>query len=276
MRLGCAAGTDFPVIFARRTTLWQHIDELAEALHIDVSTIPATEREPYTLAKSRESLLTPLELSHLITAYAPISGLFIALGNFLVLNQTTCASPAVRTLLKSLADETYVRWRFLPFMFSCVSFRYAKARSPCQAVSKIMAEDGARLRKSKPIRIESALLAAATIASPDISTELSAAEKTKNLQPLLTSEISLVEVAREAEQQQQPLNLGFSRRQLVTKHDLAKYNCTSLQARGMLLTHSAGGSGTSSFMAAMEKALLLSYLFINDGVRWGRVLNMWI
>ncbi len=106
MRLGCAADTDFPIIFAKRSTLWQHIEELADALHIDAATIPVSEREPYKLTKSRDNLFTPVELAHLITVYAPVSGLFLALGPFFVLNQTTCALPTVRTLLKNLEDET--------------------------------------------------------------------------------------------------------------------------------------------------------------------------
>ena len=106
MRLGCSSSTDYPVIFAQRSTLWQHMDELLHHLAIDPSTVPDTERQPFTGVQSRPNLLTPMELAHLIAVYAPLSAFFLALGPFLVLNQTSCATPHIAALMAELAPQT--------------------------------------------------------------------------------------------------------------------------------------------------------------------------
>ncbi len=112
VRHACATLTPYPVVLARRSTLWQHIGELAGSVGLNMSLIPDREKRPYTAPLAHQqaeaALLTPDEHARLRATYSHVTDLLAAAGDFLVLNQSTCATAAVVDLFIAFSPYTCV------------------------------------------------------------------------------------------------------------------------------------------------------------------------
>ena len=114
VRFACAPTAHFPVVFARRSTLWQHLPRLVELLGLNASGIPAAELRPFEIRPwhldNEAKLVSPAQHAALQRIYAPTRDLFTAVGNFTVVDRAFCASPAGQTLLATLAPYSCVNW----------------------------------------------------------------------------------------------------------------------------------------------------------------------
>lgn len=102
--IGCDLDAPFgTIIFARRSRSWQHVQTLSDILQVDVTDLPQSERKPappssHEHEADEHAAITAKQLSRLKATYAPLNNLFAAMGDFLVLNRTTCQQPRVQAL----------------------------------------------------------------------------------------------------------------------------------------------------------------------------------
>ena len=93
-------------VFARRDVLWQHMAELTALLNVPLESVNPRQREAYggRHSESEATMLQPEQVARLHATYEPVVRLFETMGDFLVLNHTTCATEPVRRLLALVAS----------------------------------------------------------------------------------------------------------------------------------------------------------------------------
>ena len=107
----CRAPVRYPTVFADRSSLWRHIDELAAVLQINASLIDASERVAYTHAHEdlEHEQLTEALSQRLTATYEPLRQLYQRMGEFYVLDARSCQQPKARALLQLARNLTYPR-----------------------------------------------------------------------------------------------------------------------------------------------------------------------
>lgn len=96
----CSPGAQHTSIFIRREQLWRHMPALAYYLNISLASMNTRAMLPFTGSHHllEASLLSPAQLVNLQHTYRPLVDLYATLGEFTVLNQTSCASESLTRL----------------------------------------------------------------------------------------------------------------------------------------------------------------------------------
>lgn len=103
-------------VFAKRSTLHAHLDELAALLNIAAADFPAAEHAPFPGPVPDEDALSGLaafDLSRARNVLAPVPYLYDQLGEFRVLNKAVCATPEVQ---KIISDVNFYHGYYAPLL----------------------------------------------------------------------------------------------------------------------------------------------------------------
>jgi hypothetical protein len=71
-RHGCDPSTPYPVVFARRSTMWRYYDQLAAVLGVDAALIPASEKVAYEANKEHAAAEAALVTRLLVLCFLPL------------------------------------------------------------------------------------------------------------------------------------------------------------------------------------------------------------
>lgn len=103
----CRAGSSHTTVFARRDELWRHMPTLASQLGIPLRAIPRRQFEAFAGSHRSEeaSMLSAEQLAKLRATYQPLTDLYAAMGDFLIINRTTCNSSEHMSRIRRLILE---------------------------------------------------------------------------------------------------------------------------------------------------------------------------